>query len=85
MTTDLTASLPEVMSTLALGAVQWPALSTHLGLLLVVILCSTVVYHGLRQENVGVVLRVGVGRAVYFFFLSLLVFGVGGWLIAEWL
>lgn len=65
--------------------VRWAPLLTNLSLLGILIVCATVVYHGLREEDVGKILRTGLQRAGYFFVVSLLFFGVGGLLLAEWL
>ena len=69
----------------ALMAVRWAPLIQHVVLFSVLVVISTVVYHGLRRESVAEILRVGLTRAALFIVLSLLVFGVGGYLVAEWL
>ena len=65
--------------------VSWGPLVEHVVLFAILVTVSTVVYHGLRRENVREILVVGVSRALFFIVVSLLIFGVGGYLVAEWL
>jgi len=66
-------------------AIRWGPLLENLALFTVLVTVSTVVYHGLRREGVKEILVIGLSRSAVFIGLSLLVFGVGGYLIAEWL
>jgi len=60
-------------------------LAEHVVWFVLLVLLVSVVYHGLRRENVGEIVRVGIRRGIVFALLSLLVFGVGGYLLAKWL
>ncbi|MBM4016282.1 MAG: hypothetical protein FJ293_15140 [Planctomycetes bacterium] len=60
-------------------------LAEHVVWFVLLVLLVSVVYNGLRRENVGEIVRVGIRRGIVFALLSLLVFGVGGYLLAKWL
>ena len=66
-------------------AIQWEALAVHLGLFVLMVTICSVVYAGLRREDVKEIVRVGLSRAAFFVIVSLVIFGVGGYLLAEWL
>jgi hypothetical protein len=56
-----------------------------LGLFVLLVLLVSIVYNGLRREDVGEIVRVGIKRGFAFVGVSLLVFGIGGFLLAQWL
>jgi len=70
---------------MSVDAIQWPQLLQHVGLFAVLVTISSVVYNGLRRENVAEIVRIGLTRAAYFIAVSLLVFGGGFLLLAQWL
>lgn len=57
----------------------------HLALFALLVLIVSVVYNGLRRENVRDIVRIGLKKGLVFAFVSLLVFGLGGTLLAAWL
>jgi hypothetical protein len=57
----------------------------HVALLFLLVLLVSVVYNGLRRENVAEIVKVGLKRGLLFALVSLLVFGFGGYLLAQWL
>jgi hypothetical protein len=57
----------------------------HVGLFVLLVLIVSVVYNGLRRERVSEIVRVGLQRGLFFILVSLLVFGGGGYLLAQWL
>jgi hypothetical protein len=57
----------------------------HVGLFVLLVLIVSVVYNGLRRENVAEIVKVGLQRGLFFVLVSLLVFGAGGYLLAQWL
>ena len=57
----------------------------HVGLFVLLVLIVSVVYNGLRRENVKEIVKVGLQRGLFFILVSLLVFGAGGYLLAQWL
>ena len=57
----------------------------HVGLFVLLVLIVSVVYNGLRRERVSEIVRVGLKRGLFFILVSLLVFGGGGYLLAQWL
>jgi hypothetical protein len=65
--------------------IEWAPLLTHLGLFALLVICSTVVYNGLRRENVGEIVRIGLRRSAYYVTFGIVVFGLGLLLVAEWL
>lgn len=65
--------------------IDWSSLLQHVGLFALLVLCSTIVYNGLRRESVAEILHIGLRRSVYYVTLGLVVFGVGLLLVAEWL
>ena len=65
--------------------VHWTALLQHLGLFVLLVVIVSVVYNGLRREGVGEIVRVGLSRSVFFVVVSLVVFGAGFLLLAQWL
>ena len=65
--------------------VQGQALLEHVGLFFLLVLLISVIYNGLRREGVSEIVRVGLKKGFVFALLSLLVFGVGGTLLAAWL
>jgi hypothetical protein len=75
----------ESLGHLPLLAVRWVALLQHLALFSILVICSTIVYHGLRRESVKEIVVTGLSRSLFFIVASLLIFGVGGMLLAEWL
>ncbi len=60
-------------------------LAEHVLWFVLLVLLVSVVYNGLRRDNVGEIIRVGLRRGIVFALMSLLVFGIGGYLLAEWL
>ncbi len=65
--------------------VRWGPFLQHLVLFAILVTCSTVVYYGLRRENVKEIIVSGLCRAGFFVVASLAVFGGVGLLIAQWL
>lgn len=65
--------------------IQFGPLLEHIGWFVLLVLLVSVVYNGLRRENVGEIVRVGLKRGLVFALMSLLIFGIGGYLLAEWL
>lgn len=61
------------------------ALLQHLALFAFLVVCVTIVYQGLRRESVKEIVLVGLARSAFFILASLAVFGLGGYLLAEWL
>lgn len=57
----------------------------HIGLFVLLVLIVSVVYNGLRRERVSEIVRVGLQRGLFFILVSLIVFGGGGYLLAQWL
>jgi hypothetical protein len=57
----------------------------HVGLFVLLVLIVSVVYNGLRREDVKEIVKVGLQRGLFFVLVSLLVFGAGGYLLAQWL
>ena len=57
----------------------------HVALLFLLVLLVSVVYNGLRRENVKEIVRTGLKRGLVFALVSLFVFGFGGYLLAQWL
>jgi len=57
----------------------------HVGLFVLLVLIVSVVYNGLRRERVSEIVRVGLQRGLFFVLVSLIVFGGGGYLLAQWL
>jgi hypothetical protein len=57
----------------------------HVGLFVLLVLIVSVVYNGLRRERVSEIVRVGLQRGLFFILVSLIVFGGGGYLLAQWL
>ena len=57
----------------------------HVGLFVLLVLIVSVVYNGLRRDRVSEIVRIGLRRGVFFILVSLLVFGGGGYLLAQWL
>lgn len=57
----------------------------HVGLFVLLVLIVSVVYNGLRREDVKEIVKVGLRRGLFFVLVSLLVFGAGGYLLAQWL
>lgn len=60
-------------------------LCQHVGLFVLLVLIVSVVYNGLRREDVKEIVKVGLQRGLFFVLVSLLVFGAGGYLLAQWL
>ena len=60
-------------------------LAEHLALFVLLVLIVSVVYNGLRRENVREIVRTGLRRGLVFALVSLFVFGFGGYLLAQWL
>ena len=60
-------------------------LAEHLALFVLLVLIVSVVYNGLRRENVREIVRTGLRRGLVFALVSLFVFGGGGYLLAQWL
>jgi hypothetical protein len=65
--------------------VQTAAVLEHVALLFLLVLIVSVVYNGLRREDVGEIVRTGIRRGLVFALVSLFVFGGGGYLLAQWL
>ena len=65
--------------------IRWAALVEHLVLFAILVIASTIVYHGLRREDVKEIILSGLARSLFFIVVSLLVFGVGGFLFSTWL
>jgi hypothetical protein len=65
--------------------VNWTPLIQHVGLFAVLVVAVSVVYNGLRREDVGEIVRIGLARATFFIVASLAVFGGGFLLLAQWL
>ena len=65
--------------------VKTGALVEQIALFFLLVLLVSVVYNGLRRENVSEIVRTGLRRGLVFALVSLLVFGVGGTLLAAWL
>ena len=57
----------------------------HVALLFLLVLLVSVVYNGLRRENVKEIVRTGLKRGFVFALVSLFVFGFGGYVLAQWL
>jgi len=57
----------------------------HVGLFVLMVTICSVVYSGLRREGVRDIVLLGLRRALFFVVVCLLLFGVGGYLIANWL
>ena len=57
----------------------------HVALLFLLVLLVSVVYNGLRRENVTEIVRTGLKRGLVFALVSLFVFGFGGYVLAQWL
>ena len=57
----------------------------HVGLFVLLVLIVSVVYNGLRRERVSEIVRVGLQRGLFFVLVSLIIFGGGGYLLAQWL
>jgi Na+/H+ antiporter NhaC len=64
---------------------KFALLAQHVGLFVLLVLIVSVVYNGLRREDVHEIVKVGLKRGVFFVLVSLLVFGAGGYLLAQWL
>jgi len=52
--------------------IRWEALLQHVALFAILVIVSTVVYHGLRRENVKEIILSGLARALFFIAVSLL-------------
>jgi len=65
--------------------VKLPELLEHVALLFLLVLLVSVIYNGLRRESVAEIVRVGLKRGLVFALVSLFVFGLGGYLLAQWL
>jgi hypothetical protein len=65
--------------------VRFGPLLEHTAWFALLVLLVSVVYNGLRRDDVGEIVRTGLRRGVVFALMSLLAFGVGGYLLAEWL
>ena len=57
---------------------------THAGLLVLLTVLGSIVYHSLRRDNVKECIVVGVRKAAYYLLLALM-FGVGAQLLSLWL
>ncbi len=57
----------------------------HVAWFILLVLLVSVVYNGLRREDVGEIVRTGLKRGLVFALVSLCVFGLGGYLLAAWL
>lgn len=57
----------------------------HLGWFTLLVLMVSVVYNGLRRDDVGEIVKVGLRRGFLFALVSIALFGVGGYLLAAWL
>ena len=66
-------------------SIRWVMLLQHIGLFALLVTLVSVVYNGLRREDVVEIVQVGLRRAVFFVTMSLAVFGIGGFLLAMWL
>ena len=64
---------------------RWGELLEHLGLFALLVTLTSVVYNGLRREKVAEIIAVGLRRAAFFIVVSLMIFGVGGYALANWL
>ena len=64
--------------------IRWDPLLQHIVQFAILVICSTVVYHGLRRENVKEIVVVGLMRSAFFIVGGLLLFGVGGYLLTDW-
>jgi len=60
-------------------------LAEHVALFVLLVLLVSVVYNGLRREDVKEIVRTGLKRGLVFALVSLFVFGFGGYLLAQWL
>ena len=65
--------------------VKGAPLAEHLALFVLLVLLVSVVYNGLRREDVKEIVRTGLKRGLVFALVSLFVFGFGGYLLAQWL
>ncbi len=65
--------------------IRYGELLEHLGWFVLLVLLVSVVYNGLRRDDVGEIIRVGVRRGLLFASISIALFGVGGYLLAAWL
>ena len=65
--------------------IHWQPLLQHIGLFALLVTLVSVVYNGMRREDVAEIVRVGLQRAAFFVSMSLVVFGIGGYLLAAWL
>jgi hypothetical protein len=65
--------------------VQFALLAEHLGWFVLLVLLVSVVYNGLRREQVSEIVIVGLKRGLVFALVSIAVFGLGGYVIAAWL
>jgi hypothetical protein len=65
--------------------VKGAALFEHVALLFLLVLLVSVVYNGLRRDDVSEIVRTGLRRGFVFALVSLFVFGFGGFLLAQWL
>ena len=63
---------------------EWSSLIEHAVLFLVASLIISIVYNGLRRENVADIIRVGIRRFLYFSTIALVI-GVVSILFARWL
>jgi len=66
-------------------SVQTGPLVEHVALLFLLVLLVSIVYNGLRREDVGEIVKAGLKRGLLFALVSLFVFGFGGYLLAQWL
>ena len=66
-------------------SIRWVMLLQHVGLFALLVTLVSVVYNGLRSDNVAEIVKVGLRRAGFFVGMSLAVFGIGGFLLAAWL
>lgn len=57
----------------------------HLGWFTLLVLMVSVVYNGLRRDDVAEIVKVGLRRGFLFALVSIALFGVGGYLLAAWL
>lgn len=64
---------------------KFALLLQHVGLFVLLVLIVSVVYNGLRREDVKEIVKIGLRRGLFFVLVSLLVFGAGGYLLAQWL
>ena len=65
--------------------IQFGPLLEHIGLFVLLVLLISVVYNGLRRDDVSEIVRVGLKRGLGFALASLAAFGIGGYLLAAWL